>query len=71
MKKQVGNVVVHEVVNEQHRLVLLLADGTVEASEWIEVRHVANLKEYFAVVGESPLPQGVFTCRVVAHRLLG
>lgn len=63
--------VLHEVFRNEHRIVLLMEDGTVSDGKWTPIHLVANHKQFFAVVGESPLPQGVFTCREVEHRVLG
>lgn len=74
MKKNSGGrtlKVVHEVLRNEHRIVVIKEDGTVEAGEWVSTSQVANQGPYYAIVGESPLPQGVFTTKEVQHSLLG
>lgn len=72
MKKPVGNTLIHETNEGQHRLVMLKPDGTNDTGEWVEQRQVAHLNEtHFAICGESPLPQGVFTVRVIPFQQLG
>lgn len=63
--------VIHEQTDSQHRIVFIHEDSTNTVGEWVELRQIAALKGHFAVVGESPLPQGIFTCRGVDHQVLG
>jgi hypothetical protein len=70
MGKKANVEVVHEVNESQHRIVILKPDSTNDAGEWVEHRDVAWNGKYFAVTGNSPLPQGVFTCSVVKHQVL-
>jgi hypothetical protein len=69
MKKQCSTLV-HEILERSHRIVLHKPDGTCEAGKWAGLDEVANLTKYYAVTGESTLPQGVFTCTDQAHQVL-
>lgn len=69
--KKVGRTVIHEVNGEQHRIVVLNPDSTNEVGDWVELRQVAHLDQYFAITGPSALPQGVFTCREIPFQMLG
>ena len=62
--------VVHEVLEHSHRIVVHKQDSTCVAGAWAGLDKVATHKKYFAIVGESPLPQGVFTCNTVNHQVL-
>lgn len=70
MKKGM-KIVIHEVYDDRHRIVVCQEDGTNNTGDWAELRQVAHMDEYFAICGESPLPQGVFTCRNVPFQQLG
>lgn len=63
--------ILHETSKTGHRIVLFLQDGTTNDGPWTPLHEVTRYKQFFAVVGESPLPQGVFTCKEVTHRVLG
>lgn len=63
--------IVHEILSREHRIVLIQEDGTTDAGKWYPSHEVANHRQYFAVVGESVLPQGVFTTKEVDHQVLG
>lgn len=63
-------VVIHEVLERQHRIITLHGNGTSEVGSWAGLSEVANQGRNFAVVGESVLPQGIFTCREVDHQVL-
>lgn len=63
--------VIHEVLRGEHRIILFLEDGTTSDGSWTPISEVTKHKGYYAVTGESPLPQGVFTCKEVPHRMLG
>ena len=62
--------IVHEVQDHRHRIVILNENGSNVASPWVSFNEVANNDKYFAIIGESELPQGVFTVRVVPHQVL-
>lgn len=62
--------VLHEVNSTSHRIIFINEDKTSEAGEWAPLAAVASLSDHFAIVGESPLPQGVFTCREVPASLI-
>ena len=62
--------VVHEVNATQHRIVILNEDSTNEVGPWVPSTEVASMDKYFAVMGESPLPSGVFIARSCAHQVL-
>lgn len=70
MKKVHYNTVVHEILERSHRIVLHKPDQTCEAGKWAGLDEVATLGKYYAVTGESPLPQGVFTCTEQRHQVL-
>lgn len=71
-KKAGGSTLVHEGNHEgQHRIVQLNADGTNEVGKWTEAHQIATYGKYFAISGDSPLPQGVFTTNTVAAQVLG
>lgn len=72
MAKAEGKVisVIHESNGSQHRIIVIRDNGTNVPGAWAEQREVAYLDGYFAIMGESPLPQGVFTCRSVDHQVL-
>ena len=61
---------VHEIRDGLHRIVAFNNDGTNEASEWIGQTEIANLKGWFAITGESALPQGIFTVSEKTHQVL-
>lgn len=63
--------VVHETSKTAHRIVLFMEDSTTDDGPWTPLHEVTKHKHFYAVVGDSPLPQGVFTCKEVAHRVLG
>lgn len=72
MKSSKGmKVVMHEVHDDQHRIVVFKEDGTNDTGEWVELRQIAHLDGYFAITGPSALPQGVFTCREIPFQQLG
>lgn len=62
--------VIHEVQATQHRIVIINEDSTNVAGEWVPSTEVAHSDKYFAIMGESVLPGGVFTVREVAHQVL-
>lgn len=64
-------VVIHEVYDDQHRICIFNEDGTSVVGDWALLKQVAVNGIYFSIVGESPLPQGVFTCREVPFQQLG
>lgn len=70
MKTVHHNTIVHEVLEHSHRIVLHKPDQTCEAGKWAGLEAIATLDKYFAVTGESPLPQGVFTCTEQRHQVL-
>lgn len=61
---------IHEVNSTQHRIVRLHSDGTNEAGGWVGLHELADLGKFLAVVGESKLPQGIFTCSEHKHQLI-
>jgi len=71
MKRSSNSVIVHEVHLQQHRIVLVGEEQPSNAGQWFGLHEVAKHEQYFAVVGESVLPQGVFTAKVVNHQVLG
>ena len=62
--------VIHEVQATQHRIVIINEDSTNIAGEWVPSTEVATVGKYFAIMGESALPGGVFTVRTCAHQVL-
>lgn len=70
MKKVGRPTIVHEVLEHSHRIVIHLADQTCDAGKWVSLSDIANLGKYYAITGESPLPQGVFTCSEQVHQVL-
>lgn len=63
-------ILVHEVTRSEHRIVIVKGDGTNVAGEWSALGDVAVNGKYHAIVGESKLPQGIFTCTDHAHQVL-
>lgn len=70
MKHRGKETVLHEVQDSRHRIVTISPDGTNTSGEWVSVTEVAQHNKYFAIWGDSVLPQGVFTVRGVSHQLL-
>ena len=62
--------VIHEVQATQHRIVVVNEDSTNVAGDWVPSTEVAFNNKYFAIMGESVLPGGVFTVLEVAHQVL-
>lgn len=62
--------VVHEVQETRHRIVVINEDSTNKAGNWVPSTEVAYNDKYYAIMGESVLPGGVFTVREVAHQVL-
>lgn len=70
MKQRKQAIIVHEILERSHRIVVHAPDATCSAGAWAGLDEVANHSKYYAVVGDSPLPQGVFTCSDQRHQLL-
>lgn len=70
MKASKSATLIHEVTRAEHRIVIVKGDGTNVAGEWTALSNVASNGKYLAIVGESPLPQGVFTCTEQNHQVL-
>lgn len=68
--KSSKSTILHEVNHVQHRIVQVNADGTNKSGEWKALNEIATLDKYFAITGESVLPQGVFTVSEKAHQVL-
>lgn len=69
-KKRSTSTLIHEVTRSEHRIVIVKSDGTNVAGVWRNHLEVATNGKYHAIVGESDLPQGVFTCIEQQHQLL-
>lgn len=70
MKKKVRSTIIHEVTRAEHRIVVINPDGTNTCGVWRGLTEVATNGKLHAIVGESDLPQGVFTCSEQAHQVL-
>ena len=55
---------------DQHRIVLIGADGVPDNSKWFEPHEVAHFKGYFAADRASPLKHGVFRQSMCEHKIL-
>lgn len=65
-------ILVHEMTEDgKHRIVAVADDGTNSASEWVDVRQIAqHLDVYANAGGVKELPAGVFKVKEVAHQVL-
>ena len=71
MAKAQQSKLVHELRDGLHRIVVIEADSN-SAGEWVpqsDVAVSANGK-LFAISGESPLPQGIFSTVERGHQVL-
>ena len=64
------SIIVHEVREGLHRIIVIKEDGTNDAGSWTPTDQVAVNDKYFSIQGDHVLPQGVFTVRVVPHQVL-
>lgn len=70
-RKTLASTLIHEITSTQHRIVNIKPDGTNDAGTWVGLHEIADLNnKHLAIVGESKLPQGIFTCTEHNHQVL-
>lgn len=65
---------IHEVENEtvRHRIVIVSAEGTVDAGKWFADYELATHRQYFAnLKSGSALPLGIFKVQGLPSQSLG